>query len=361
MAQRARSNKKPPLKPTVTETHRTLDLSSFIVAKHVSKFKFRNKIHTDTFQLDDLVFEVNIHSSTDNNASGGIGLYIGIKNASENDRRIMYADATAIGKHNKRYVSQVYSVHQFENGTCTFGWPDFIRLAELKHPNIQICIKLFHDPLLIFNKPSQTIQQQQEKMHQLSELHGDVTLIIKQPQNLSTSPMRKRRKLDNNNNSSNNNDGVDSDDNEIKVSSVILRSASEVFDRMLANNMMEHQKRIIEIEAHCLDDARAFVYFMSTNKLRGDANALNIIHLAHYYQMDRLFDACATRLIKNLSVVNFVDTIHTFDKFEITHRYDVLMDFAKKHAKELKTLGSFERLSHTFKCAVLNKYLIINY
>merc|ERR1712228_667725 len=142
-------------------------------------------------------------------------------------------------------------------------------------------------------------------------------------------------------------------ENKMKVSSLILRSSSIVFDRMLSANMKEKEESKIVIHAQRIADVDDLYYFMCTNILRSTANSLTLIHLAKYYEMDGLFDKVVNKLIKSVSIGNFAKAIRIFDRYEIVKGYDLLIDFAKKNADELKKSPNFDAIPHSFKCAVL--------
>eukprot|EP01083_Nonionella_stella_P215730 776173_1 len=357
-SQRLTATPKLSVKPTVTETNRTLELLPII--DQLDKYPENTMIHSDTFTLDDVTFIISFHprGDTDNldtePRGDRIGLYLFIQNIKANDRRKVHMSL----HYNDKLCSQFRrSLHLFESGPG-YGWPSLgdISHSELKqNPNIKLRVKLIHDPLFISETPSRTLEEQQTRMHVLSTSEGDVTLVIKLSEGtdeLRPPPNQKRRLNDF---LLSDDDELDSGCSEIKVSSIVLRSASKVFDRMLSNDMMEKQEQKIEIKAKTLEDVKDMVYYMSTNKLKKTSNALNVIQLAHYYGMDRLFWECASRLLQHVSVQNFVQTIKTFDTFEIANGYDTLVEFAKKNAKELEETDDFNTLSHAFKCVVLNK------
>eukprot|EP01084_Bolivina_argentea_P088815 160349_1 len=236
-------------------------------------------------------------------------------------------------------------IKKFRDGG--WGWATAISHSEAKqHSNIDFIIKLYHYPLFM-ELPSQSFAKRLEKLHLLSQSHGDIILIVKLTDladdkvgNFLDSPPLKKRKL---------NDPI-----EIKASSIILRASSNVFDRILSTNMREKEEKRIEICAKDVKDVKDLLYFMTTNKLKSDGNALNIIELAHYYEMDGLFWKCVNKMLNNISIDNFARTINTFDKYEIKKGYSVLVDFAKKNKDELEDADDFDTIPHSFKCAVLN-------
>eukprot|EP01083_Nonionella_stella_P156181 505400_1 len=371
MAQSQRHTATPKLsvKPTVTETNRTLELLPII--DQLDKYPENTMIHSDTFTLDDVTFIIRFYprgndSKSEYEAGDRIGLYLKIQNVKANDRRKVHMSL----HHNGHLWSEFWrSLHLFRSDS-TYGWPHagVFSHSELKqNPNINLRVKLIHDPLFVSEIPSRTLEEQQIRMHVLSASDGDVTLMVKLPEYTDDlrPPPKQKRKLNEFLQHTDNSDGTefnsddgdksDTESNEIKVNAIVLRSASNVFDLMLSNDMMEKREQKIEVKAKTLVDVKDMVYYMSTHKLKKTSNALNVIQLAHYYEMDRLFWECASMLLQNVSVQNFVQTIKTFDTFEIANGYDTLVEFAKKNAKELEETDDFNTLSHAFKCVVLNK------
>merc|ERR1712154_681903 len=100
-------------------------------------------------------------------------------------------------------------------------------------------------------------------------------------------PNKKRRLNGNKSNNHNNKDegkneeNDDEDDdieilsgNEIKASSILLQSASPVFNNILSNDMREKQEKTIKVHAKTVKDVDDMIYFMATNQLRQDSNAM---------------------------------------------------------------------------------------
>merc|ERR1712062_926687 len=88
-------------------------------------------------------------------------------------------------------------------------------------------------------------------------------------------PPNKKRKLNEN---TADNQGIDSDLT-LKVSSLILKAASPVFDQMLSSEMKESEERKIVVHAKSMKDVRDLVYFMCTGELRKNANPLQLLPL----------------------------------------------------------------------------------
>eukprot|EP01083_Nonionella_stella_P185180 674480_1 len=377
------------LTPSHREINGVLDFSS-IIDKY-DTYKVGDKIVGNEFALDDFQFRVNCYPKGNNaEASGYISVFLQALNSTsaEQDDRKMYLSITSeVIRH-----EDTQPIHIFKKG---YGWPKCLTFMELQKDHVvHVKIKCHHDPLLSASGTSDTFLEQTEKMYELSEMHGDVTLIIKLPRNNDLnsnnylySPSKKKRKLNipyqcsvcNKESQSehglkihqsnkkdeahkrykNNNDdvetGLDCDgDHEIKVSSLILRSASKVFDRMLDTDMREKEEKRIEIEAQSVDDIKALIYFMATNVLKDDCNPWNIIVLAHYYEMNRLVEQCVDGIIKKINVQNFAQTINVFDKFRIGKGYPKLIQFAKQNFDDLKSAPGFDTIPYSFTCCILN-------
>eukprot|EP01083_Nonionella_stella_P185178 674477_1 len=380
------------LTPSHREINGVLDFSS-IIDKY-DTYKVGDKIVGNEFALDDFQFQVYCYpKGNTSEAFGFVSLFLKALNCPEQDERKVSLSITSDGM--KREATSTQPLHIFKSG---FGWPKGFTLVELqKDPILHVKIKFHHDPLLaasVDSVPSDTFVEQLENVHKLSELHGDVTLVIKLPKNNDShcnnylySPSKKKRKLNipyqcsvcNKESQSehglkihqsnkkdeahkrykNNNDdvetGLDCDgDHEIKVSSLILRSASKVFDRMLDTDMREKEEKRIEIEAQSVDDIKALIYFMATNVLKDDCNPWNIIVLAHYYEMNRLVEQCVDGIIKKINVQNFAQTINVFDKFRIGKGYPKLIQFAKQNFDDLKRAPDFDTIPYSFTCCILN-------
>eukprot|EP01083_Nonionella_stella_P005616 16249_1 len=282
----------------------------------------------------------------------------------------LYFRTTKLDDHRKiqftvRHVNRTWIT---THPVCEFkhrGWLNFIRSKELKKaPIISVNIKLYHNPSFVEYKPKMTFVEQLEAMHKISQAKGDITLMVQLQSDEENDaydlyvPATKKRKTDHNTDNRNNknqnvNCGIDDNSHEIKISSCILRAASNVFDKILSNGMQERKENKIVVHAKTVKDVHDLTWFMSTNALKQDCNPIHLIALAHFYEMDRLFYQCVNKMIKTLSVKNFVQTIQTFDKYEISKGYQSLVDFAKSNIAELKQRNDFLLLSHSFRCGVL--------
>merc|ERR1712124_86318 len=108
----------------------------------------------------------------------------------------------------------------------------------------------------------------------------------------------------------------------MKVSGVILRSASSVFESMLENEMKEKEEKMIEIHAESAQDVDDMVRYIICHDLRRGAKVRSLIKLAHLYQVSALFDSCAMRILEELDDDNFVESANLFNKYEIKDGYE---------------------------------------
>eukprot|EP01083_Nonionella_stella_P302430 1042678_1 len=376
------------------ETCTTLDLSQII--DNIDTF-FQGDVIKTKMNVGDIVFDIDFYPKG-NAESDTVSIFVSVPRirgsvkGSGNDKKIDNREMYVRIKHTCNVIGRfMETIDDLSSEEVGF---DNISLSSLKnHPNLEINIKLFGDPLFVSKEDMkmQSFSNQHEMMHKLSLLHGDVTLIAKvNPENGTNTlyvPPQKKRKLNESNectcnvcnkafastkaltshmsnkkdtehinykNSIKKNLDIDSDC-VIKMSSIVLRAASKVFDRMLCSNMIEKQQKTIEIQAKSVEDVKHLAYFMTTNELKESdtINYHNLIELAHYYEMERLFWKCVYALIRHVTVQNFAQTLRIFDKYEIKKGYDVLVKFAKKNIEALKKADDFETISHAFKCACL--------
>eukprot|EP01084_Bolivina_argentea_P088819 160355_1 len=362
---------------TITEMHRTLNISD--IMDNIDTYSNKQQLLCDSWIVGDWTFKLQVYpKGNEVGKKGVISIFLQITGGNPKENKFRKVQVTM--KYGNNSCSYMKPIQRCETG---HGWPDAIsHVVAKKHPIIYFIIKLYHYPL--FTKlPSQSFEKKLEKVHLLSQTHGDITLIVKlnhldENKLDNFEPPSKKRKLNetfqcsvcekkfagqtalkihqankkdeaHRNFKNNTNNPI-----EIKTSSIILRASSNVFDRILRANMREKEEKKIEVCAKSVKDVKDLLYFMTTNKLKSDGNALNIIELAHYYEMDGLFWKCVNKMLNNISIDNFARTINTFDKYEIKKGYSVLVDFAKKNKDELEDADDFDTIPHSFKCAVLN-------
>ena len=346
-----------------TQTSGKVDLDFTNIADKLETFPKGKRIKLDLLTLDDLKFRATIYPNGKETLSNIMPVFVHISGDKiDNDRTVKIKitsgtvglAANILGQSEYDDSDDDIDVHGV---THTFSFESTYKLNEFvgcgrgspiphavvsKHKKVRFEISLFSSSSFEKAKSEELFLYQLKKMHSLSESEGDVTLVVKirddDSEQLYAPPAKKQKR----------------EDVEIKMSSVILRSASVVFDNMLKNGMREQNEKKIEIVAKSVDDVKALTYFMSTNGLPNKSNPRNLIHLAHYYQMDRLFAKCVKGAIQTVSVDNFATTINIFDKYQIEKEYSALVEFAKKNKELLKKVKDFDKISFAFRCAVLN-------
>merc|ERR1712154_588528 len=114
-----------------------------------------------------------------------------------------------------------------------------------------------------------------ERLHQISNKVGDIILEVtvanSDDGDLYVPPAKKHKKNENKNN--HNDKEEKSEITELKTSSIILISASPVFEGMLCNDLMEKQQKKIVVHAKSVKDVEDMLFFMSTSELKQDCNA----------------------------------------------------------------------------------------
>ena len=197
--------------------------------------------------------------------------------------------------------------------------------------------------------------KQLQRMYKNSKKYGDITLRVITAQDDLTQPPRKKRKFTRNQVL-----GIgESQDITVKTSSIALRSASNVFESMLNTKMKESEEGVIEIHAESAKDVDDMLYYIMVQDLRQDVTPLSLIKLAHLYQLTTLFDACSARITQNLSVSNFIESVNTFNRYEIEDGYEELVHHGRKHINQLRTLPEFKDLHFSFKYGLLKSQMIL--
>eukprot|EP01083_Nonionella_stella_P234255 824705_1 len=200
---------------TTTQTNKILDLSSIIKTSAADKC-----VTSEMFHLDDFDVYFNVYPNGKKESKEGYcGIYTKITNVKQNDhRKISCVLQCGTQTHDIRGYAT-----QFKKG---WGSSNIFTIAQVRqHPVLHAVFKINHDPLFVDTEPAVTFAQQHETMHEISRTNGDVTLVVEllHDGQLGGEPSPKRRKIG----------------NEIIVSSIVLRAASTVFNKMLTNNMRE--------------------------------------------------------------------------------------------------------------------------
>lgn len=198
-----------------------------------------------------------------------------------------------------------------------------------------------------------------EKTYRIGLESGDISLVVHIVDEEEKRPPQKRRKL-NDGTSDESVSGLSQDSNSnkssrpvVKVSSAILRAASPVFDQMLTTDMKEKESNEIIINAQSVKDVDNLVYFMCTNKLRDDADPRHLFPFGHMYQMDRLMEYSAKKIVETVTVASYVQTVHLLEKYGLESELQSLAKFGKSHVAELEKQDDFDTLSSSHRVFAL--------
>lgn len=218
-----------------------------------------------------------------------------------------------------------------------------IEIAEKHPPNHAI------DPVRQF-------MDQHIKLFEDSKKHGDLTLLIfeenkEYDDELMTNPLNaKRRRIGDEGQSSS--DAISTQSKEpshMRTYSSVLRSASSVFEAELDKMKGKRQKYTLDIRAVNVEDVDDMLLYLMVGHLRKEANPRTLIRIAHLYKLKGLFAACSERIISDLTVDTFMESLAVINRYEIEHVLDRLIKFGKEHMTELQALESFNDLPFTFE------------
>lgn len=356
------------------ETEHIVDVASVLMARENYK---KGDYVVYKARLDDLEINAEFYpQGMQKSKPNYCAFFITIPNVKEDDKRKL---SCRIGSVYELFDESFNPVNIWKSGR---GYSSFATIDHLeKDPRIPVTLKLYTDPLFIATT-KKSFQSQLHKMYQLSLKNGDILLSVitdgaaignaLNPHSDSVNardlnghseglglgePPKKKRKTDNAF-SDNPCSGAAGDDvplitQTMRVSSLILQSGSKVFDQMLTTEMVEKSSKTITVFANSVQDVDDMVYFLATDILRKTADALSVIRLAHFYEIDRLTMACLNRMIDTLSIDTFVRVVNTFDRYSIEHGYNTLVQYGKTHCNEIKNREDYDELTHCFKCIVL--------
>lgn len=242
---------------------------------------------------------------------------------------------------------------------ASWGWKQaFTQSQIIEEKCIFVEIKIFDEEQLQSKKPinyCKLYKTQQKLFYENSKNHGDITLIIQKEQIDDNVIQQQKRRRINEDDIMDNDDAIDHYDNneEMKVSGNILKSSSKVFAGMLEHEFKENNESRIVITAINTKDVDDMYYYICTNELRKDVNPITLIKLAHLYDLKSLFHACSNRISYTLSVDNYIEAANAFNRYEIAHKYHKLVEFGKKHLKQIEKKDNFNNLAFSFKFGIL--------
>ena len=180
------------------------------------------------------------------------------------------------------------------------------------------------------NKELESMHQIQLKsLYEFNKTNGDLLLI---PTNFAIDGDSKNDEIDDDELKQSEIDEITVGDDEnaeivknqngIRISSLLLKNASKVFQTMLNSDMKESKEKVTQIPSENLKNIDDLVYFIVTGNLRDhNVNELQLLRLSHLFQLKALNYACLDRLIANLSASNLVQTITAFDKLTFLMHY----------------------------------------
>merc|ERR1712087_52547 len=124
----------------------------------------------------------------------------------------------------------------------------------------------------------------------------------------------------------------------LKTSSLVLRSASPYFARMMSNNMKEANEMMVDIYAEKVEDVKSVLFFLFLNKFHV-SEPRRVIVLAHLFQIKTLFECCREEMIKSVTVENFVETVEVMLRYEVQDGMKILISFGQDNLEGLKSLA----------------------
>eukprot|EP01084_Bolivina_argentea_P308274 533018_1 len=192
-----------------------------------------------------------------------------------------------------------------------WGYNSFVTQQQLKSAQnkIQMEVSIVTDEYRFSHElPSMHIKQL-KSLYEMSKQTGDILLI--------TNKAKKCNIADDTKEEFENREEVESLNEGIRISGTVLMSSSEVFQKMLENNMKEAKKKQVIIHCECIEVIDDMVYFITTGGLRIDSDTLKLLELSHCYQLKLLNYACLDRLINKLNSDSLISTINGFEKYAL--------------------------------------------
>lgn len=327
------------MKSTIScSTQAVFDVSSIDWTK-------REQIHFPVpIEMQDTIATFNFYANGDEKASDGyVSGYITIKDISDHN----FAN-------DHRHVSLIF---QCGDAVCdlnakpirTFikGWGSndlFLQTQAKKYGEITVCVRIDdgHDCQHLLDAAH---KQRTQTLYELVRKMGDIELvpihIVTEP-SMSGKDETDSKDGDDHDNELNGDDhggdyrengddglcsidederGIESIDHRkivpVRMSSILLSNASPVFKRMLANDMKEAKEKQIRIPCSKTLTIDDLAFFIVTGQLSVDADAFDLVKVAHLYQMESLIWACLERLIHEITPETFVKVVTVFEEFNI--------------------------------------------
>lgn len=352
-----------------TETRATFTIDISMITKEWQNYPAGQRVSSPPLDVGDLKAVIDVYPKSGAVRRSGWAIYMKIPNAQVGDQRLVTFSLSCGNDETK----MTCPVTEFWTGLGLHS--PFTKTALRANPKlkVEICLRQIQS----VGQPSKALYpsfgDQLEKIYVINAESGDTKLIVsligdsiddEKDTSCDSAPPRKRRKL-NENEGETIDEGSHVDDNhntnvheanqpmEVRISSAVLRSASTVFDQMLSTDMTEKETKEIIVHAKSAKSVDDLAYFVTTNKLRNDANVLDILPLAHLYQIPSLFWECSERIIKNVNLDNYVETLNVLNKYDIKRGFPWMVRFGKKNIEALRERDDFEQLPCSFRTVAL--------
>lgn len=221
-----------------------------------------------------------------------------------------------------------------------------LSLLDRRIGSILVEVQITEPFLEIDDCPINAFLKQKLKMYQDGLQHGDIKLVPDkdhQPM-MQTKKKRKMGELDH----------IHEEAAIIRTFSFVLKSASTVFESILNAKREESTGKMLEIHDATAKDVDDMIYYIICFDLRRDANPRALIRMAHLYELEALFTACSKRIVSDLKVHNFAESVHIFTRFSIEEGFQDLVDFGKANLKVLREQNLFQELPFLFRYGLLN-------
>ncbi len=116
-------------------------------------------------------------------------------------------------------------------------------------------------------------------------------------------------------------------DKEIDANSMILRSQSEVFEKMLCGEMKEKDVRLIKIDRYSCDVMHALIQHMHNEDINiSDTNIVMLTECANYYSCITLRDQCLIQIKSILTTKN----AYSYYLESVTHGMDEIKEICEE-------------------------------
>eukprot|EP01084_Bolivina_argentea_P273200 465311_1 len=150
-------------KPTITEMHRTLNISD--IMDNIDTYSNKQSLACDKWMADKFQFVLYAYPKGDTDeVDKVISIYLQVTGGNPKENKHWKVKLTM--KQSDESFSFIHTIDRYKIGR---GWPHAISHSDAKNrSNIDFIIKLYHYPLFT-ELPSQSFEQQLEKVHLMSQ------------------------------------------------------------------------------------------------------------------------------------------------------------------------------------------------